>query len=94
MWFHSYRSSLRHILWKIEQRIPFMVLADLNEIIGTGIGKEIYPFFWIPGIRSKVLNKIVVYDIRSVLLQMVVVYISWIIRSLVKRPPVPIEFVS
>ena len=91
VWCQSHRSSFRHILRKVKQRIPFMVFADLDEVIGTGIGKEIYPLFGIPGIHCEVLDKVVVHDVGSVCLQVVIIYIRWIVRSLIQPPPVPVS---
>lgn len=60
-----------------------MMFADLDEVIGTCIGKEIYPLFGIPGIHREVLDKVIVHDVRSVRLQVVIIYIGGIVRPLI-----------
>lgn len=42
---------LSDILREIEYGIPVMVLAHLDEVVGTSVRKQIHPFFGIVGLR-------------------------------------------
>lgn len=66
-----------------------MVFADLNKVIGTGIGKKINPFLRIPRVRREILNEIIVYKFCPIGLLLIVIDISLITRTLTKPPPIP-----
>jgi hypothetical protein len=86
---HGHRCSLGNVLRKIEKSISFMVFADLNEVVGSGIGEKINPFFGIPRVRREILNEIIICKFCSVSLLLIVVYISLVTRTFAEPPPIP-----
>ena len=94
VWSQRNRSSLRHVLGKIKKGISFMMLADLNEIVGAGVCKQVHPLLWIPCAGSEVLDKIIVDKILAIRLQVIVINIRWVAGSLVQPPPVPKDLLA
>ena len=86
---HRHGASFGNILWHIEKNVSFVMLADLNKIVRTGICKQIHPFLGVPLADSKVLNKIIVNNMRPIFLQVVVVYTNRATWPFIKPPPIP-----
>lgn len=86
---HRHGASFGNILWHIEKNVSLMVLADLNEIVCTGICKQVHPFLGVPLADSEVLNKIIVNNMRTIFFQVVVVYANWATWAFIQPPPIP-----
>ena len=90
VWELSNRCPLSHIRRQVEDCIAIVMLANLNEIVGSGIGKQVNPLLGIPGRSSKILYEIIVYMIRSVSFQAVLVCFFWCVWPQILVPPVPV----
>ena len=66
-----------------------MMLADLDKVVGTCVGKQIHPLLWIPGTCGEILDKVIIYYIRSIFLEMIAVYVGFVGGTPIQPPPVP-----
>ncbi len=74
---------LGHILGQIENRHAVVMLADLDEVIGTCSIKQIHPLFGVECVGCEILNEVVVNHVRSVRLQMMLIRMDRVVWSLV-----------
>lgn len=65
------------------------MLAHLNEVIGSGIRKQVNPFLGVKRLGSEVLEEVVVNNVRTIPLKMELVSAISCIRSIVQMPPIP-----
>lgn len=66
-----------------------MVFGDLDETVGSGVGEEVDPIFLVEVSSYKVGDEIVVYKVRAVGFEMVLVGLVYRVETLVPVPPVP-----
>lgn len=88
------RGSLGDLLWKIEDGISVVMLAHLDEVIRSGVGKQIDPFLRIERIGGKVLEEVIVNDVRTIVLQVELIRAISGIGPIVQVPPIPMPVSS